>query len=205
MTTLLRIDASARTEGSHSRDLGHAFEAAWRANHPGGTVVCRDLASQPLPLIDAPTIAGFYTPPAAMTDDLRAATALSDSLIAELQFADEVLITTQMYNFGIPGALKAWVDQIVRINVTFGYDGTNFTGLVTGKRVTVAIAYGASGFEPGGAMATLDFARPYLETLLSFLGLTDVRFMSVEGTAGDADTLAAALDEARQSMTALAA
>lgn len=205
MTTLLRIDASARTEGSHSRDLGHAFEAAWRAAHPRGTVVRRDLAAGPLPQISALTIAGFYTPAEAMSDDLRAATALSDALIAELQGADEVLLTTPMYNFGVPAALKAWIDQIVRINATFSYDGTSFTGLVTGKRATIAIAYGAGGYGPDGALAALDLVRPYLQTLFGFLGFTDVRFTGVEATTGDAAVLETALAQARETMTALAA
>lgn len=205
MTTLLRIDASARTEGSHSRDLGHAYEAAWRAAHPGGTVVHRDLAASAIPQITAPTIAGFYTPADAMTDDLRAATALSDALIAELKGADDVLVTTPMYNFSIPAALKAWVDQIVRINATFSYDGTSFTGLVTGKRVTIAIAYGAGGYGPDGALAALDLVRPYLQTLFGFLGFTEVHVVSVEATTGDVVMLEAAMVETRRAIAALVA
>ncbi len=205
MATLLRIDASARTEGSYSRQLGDSFETSWRARHAGGTVVLRDLALTPVPQIADQTITGFYTPAEALTDALRDATALSDGLIAELRAADELLVTTPMYNFGIPAALKAWVDQIVRIGHTFSYDGTSFTGLVTGKPVTIAIAYGAGGYGEGEALAALDLVRPYLATLFGFLGFTDVSFASVEATTGDPVALEAALGTARAAITALAA
>lgn len=202
--TLLRIDASARIDGSHSRALGDAFEAAWHARRAQGQIIRRDLAREPLPQIDNLTIAGFYTPADAMTDELRAATKLSDGLIAELQSAGELLLTTPMYNFAVPAALKAWIDQIVRIGHTFGYDGSNFTGLVTGKRITIAIAYGAGGYGEGGPMAALDMVRPYLQALFGFLGFTDIRFAAVEATTGEAGALARSLDDARQAIAALA-
>ena len=46
--------------------------------------------------------------------------------------ADEVLITTPFYNFGIPSALKAWIDHIVRLNRTFT---ANYEGLAKGRKV----------------------------------------------------------------------
>ncbi|OYY77146.1 MAG: hypothetical protein B7Y43_11705 [Sphingomonas sp. 28-62-20] len=205
MATLLRIDASARTEGSYSRQLGDSFETSWIARNPTGTVVRRDLALTPVPQIANETIAGFYTPAEAMTDALLDATALSDGLIAELRAADVLLVTTPMYNFGIPAALKAWVDQIVRIGHTFSYDGTSFTGLVTGKPVTIAIAYGAGGYGEGGALAALDLVRPYLATLFGFLGFNDVRFAVIEATTGDPIALDTALNIARGTIAALAA
>lgn len=204
MTTLLRIDASARVEDSYSRQLGDSFEASWRTRHPSGAVVRRDLARAPIPQITSETIAGFYTPAEAMTDALRDATSLSDALIGELQAANALLVTTPMYNFGIPAALKAWVDQIVRIGRTFSYDGANFTGLVTGKPVTIAIAYGAGGYGEGGPLAALDLVRPYLATLFGFLGFTEIRLMGVEATTGDPHTLETALDAARTAIAALA-
>ncbi len=57
-----------------------------------------------------------------------------------------------MYNFTIPAALKAWIDQIVRINQTFSYDGVSFNGLLTARRATVASAYGAGGYLAGGPL-----------------------------------------------------
>src|ERR1700756_5285677 len=120
MPSLLRIDASSRLSGSHSRALADALEAAWSA--------------------------GFYTPPASLDERLKRAVALSDELIDELNAAETVLIATPMYNFSVPSALKSWIDQVVRINRTFSYDGKKFTGLVEAKRVVVVAAFGAEGY-----------------------------------------------------------
>jgi FMN-dependent NADH-azoreductase len=90
-----------------------------------------------------------------------------------------------MYNFSIPSALKAWIDQIVRIGRTFAYDGINFTGLVTVKKAYVICAYGASGYTDGGAFASFNFLEPYLKSLLSFLGIGEIQFFNLQATTGD--------------------
>jgi FMN-dependent NADH-azoreductase len=180
-TRMLRVDASARHEGSTSRQVGDAIEAAFRQRE-GATVATRDLATFIVPQLDMPTIGGFFTPPDQLTPELRAATRLSDELIGEMRDADVLLITVPMYNFGIPAALKAWVDQIVRLNATFSYDGTSFGGLVQGKQAHVVVAYGAGGYAPGGPFAAADFAAPYMKFVLNFIGITDVQVHAIEST-----------------------
>ncbi len=202
--TLLRIDASARHDGSHSRQLGDMVESAWRARHAGGRVLLRDLAAEPLPHIAAATITGYYTPPNQLTPDLRAATALSDRLIAELQSAHTLLITSPMYNFSVPSALKAWVDQVVRIGHTFAYDGGSFQGLVVRPRAVLALSYGAPGYA-AAPLAAMDHLQPYLSSLLGFLGITQVDVVSVEATTADAATIAAQAAAARRRVDEIAA
>ena len=108
-------------------------------------LVVRDLVHSPLPHISNATIAGFYTPPELCSAEMKSATALSDDRIAEVRDADLLLISTPMYNFSLPSALKAWVDQIVRIGHTFSYSPENgFSGLLPGKRAIVVAAYGVS-------------------------------------------------------------
>jgi FMN-dependent NADH-azoreductase len=160
------------------------------------SVTHRDLANDPVPQIAQATIAGFYTSPHDMTDELLAATALSDQLITELKSADEVLLTVPMYNFTVPSALKAWIDQIVRINHTFAHDGQSFKGLLTARRATVIGAYGAGGYLNGGPFAVADFCWPYLKFVLGFLGIAAIEHISVEATRGDAADLAKHIDEA---------
>jgi FMN-dependent NADH-azoreductase len=197
---LLRIDASSRHEGSMSRSLGDAFATAWQAQHPQSRIVRRDLVAQPVPHISTETIGGFFAPPEQLTPQLKAATALSDELLAEIKAASDVLITTPMYNFSIPSALKAWIDQIVRINQSFAFDGSNFTGLLTGKRAHVAVAYGASGYVNGGGFAAANFVEPYLRFLLGFVGFSAVHFYSVESTSTNADAATADLARAKVQM-----
>jgi FMN-dependent NADH-azoreductase len=197
MSRILRIDASSRTDGSYSRDLTNAFITKWLERHPDDQVVVRDLVAAPVPHIASDTIKGFYAPAGQMDIPLRAATALSDLLIHELRSADVLVLGVPMYNFSIPSALKAWIDQIVRIGHTFSYDGSGFSGLLPGKRAYVMIAYGAGGYLDGGPFEGADFVQPYLRFLLNFLGVADVTFIPVEATTADPATIAANVSKAR--------
>jgi len=198
---LLRVDASARNEGSTTRRLADGVQARWSARHAGGRVQRRDLALDPVPHIAAATIQGFYTPPEQMSVELRRATAQSDALIAELKAAHTVLISAPIYNFSIPSSLKAWIDHVVRIGHTFAYDNGDFRGLVKGPRAVLALAYGAGGY--GGALAQMDHLRPYLTSLLSFIGITQIEVIAVEATTADADTVARNVQAAHGDIEAL--
>ncbi len=204
MPLLLRIDSSARRCGSVSRDLGDRFEAAWRDRGSDFGVASRDLAADPVPQIGQETIAGFYVARHDMTADQRAATALSDALIAELKSADELLITVPMYNFTVPAALKAWIDQIVRINHTFSYDGQSFKGLLAVRRATLVSAYGAGGYLGDGVLANADFCVTYLKFVLGFLGVATVEHVGVEATTGDTAALADHVGQVGRRLAAVA-
>lgn len=201
MTTILKIDASARPGPAHaageqasfSRTLADAVQRGLAKHHDAQVATVRDLAINPLPAIADATIKGFYTPSEAMDDRLRAATALSDTLINELEAADILLISTPIYNFSVPAALKAWIDQIVRINRTFAYENGQFSGLLKGKRAYVAYSYGAGGYGEGGPLQSFDFMRPYLTMILNFIGIEDVTSFAVEATTADAATVNAAM------------
>lgn len=193
--TLLRIDASARTTGSVSRTLADAVQHAWQTAHPTGRVVLRDLAAQPIPHISQDTITGYYTPADQLTPALRAATALSDELIAELLDAHTLLISTPIYNFSIPSALKAYIDHVVRLNYTFAADENGLRGLVADRPTFIASAAGA--VYAGTDLAALNFEGPYLTTLLGFLGITSVELLAVEGTTVDPQAMAATMQQAQ--------
>lgn len=184
MSTLLRIDTSARLNGSHSRQIADEIQKRWLEAHQNGVVKHRDLAEGSIGHIENDTIIGYYTPKKSLTDQLQRATAQSDQLIAELMNADALLISTPMYNFTVPSALKAWIDQVVRINKTFGTgeDG-QMTGLIKNKPAYIAVSLGAQF--TGTELETMDFLRPYLKTLLGFIGFEHVEFFSIESTAVD--------------------
>ena len=192
MTSILRIDASARKQGSASRTLTDDLIN----DLPGANVVTRDLADQPMPHLTEDWVSGTFTPSDARTEAQTRALALSDRLVAELQEADLLVISTPVYNFGVPSALKAWVDQVARAGVTFRYTETGPEGLVTGKR---AVIVAASGGTPAGAPH--DFAVSYLKQVLGFLGVTDVRVVDASGVAVDAE---ATMKDAKQQVRSLA-
>lgn len=184
MAKLLRIDASARTTDSHSRTLADEVQSQWQAANPGGDVLLRDLARDPIGPIENDTIVGYYTPAEQMTAELRTATAQSDLLIAELMEADALLISSPMYNFSVPAVLKAWIDQVVRIGQTFVFtDDGNLKGVVTGKPAYITTAIGAQF--SGTPLESMDFLRPYLKTLLGFIGFEQIEIFSLESTTMD--------------------
>ena len=203
MPTLLHLDSSPRGERSHSRTLTAEFARLWQSAHPGGQVVHRELGLTPLPLVSEAWIAAAYSDPATHTPEQRAAIAVSDELIDELFAADELVIGAPMYNFSVPAALKAWVDQVVRARRTF--DPATYAGLVTGKKVTVITTRGGAGYGPGEAMAHLDAEVPYLKLILGFIGITDVSVVYADNTSGADEVRQGSLDRARARIGELAA
>ena len=181
MSTLLHIDSSPLYGHSISRSLTGAFVSQWKSSHPDGAVLHRDLNSTSIPPINAEWIGAVYTPEAARTPEQRDLLTLSDSLLAELDQADEYVIGVPMHNFGVPSALKLWIDQITRVGRTFSYADGIPKGLILGKKATFIIATGGI-YDAGTQMASFNFVEPYLRALFGFLGLTDVTFLTAGGT-----------------------
>jgi len=181
MPTLLHIDSSPLYGRSVSRELTGAFVAQWKASHPDGRVVVRDLNATSISPISAEWVGAVYTPEAARTPQQKELLLLSDSLLAELEQADEYVFGVPMHNFGVPSVLKLWIDQISRVGRTFSYaDGTP-KGLLVGKKATFIIATG-SIYDAQTQMASFNFVEPYLRSLFGFLGLTDATFLTAGGT-----------------------
>lgn len=181
MATLLKIDVSPRGEYSISRQLGNHFATEWQSNHVGGEIVTRDLATTNLPFVDLPWIAGAFSAEDQHTEAHKAALKLSDELIAELLVADEIVISTPMYNFNVPAALKAWIDHIVRLNKTFAFGPEGLKGLAAGKKLTVLIASG-SDFSVGSPLEAYNIEGPYFRVVFGFIGITDITIVHAGGT-----------------------
>jgi FMN-dependent NADH-azoreductase len=131
--------------------------------------------------------------------------ALSNRYISELQSADEIVITTPIYNLSIPAALKAWIDQIVRYGVTFTKTASGgFEGLVRGKRVIVIVASG-SDFRPTSPGGAYNFVEPYLRAVLGFIGITQVEFVYAHSMNSPTVNRDDVLAEAATALTSLAA
>jgi len=178
MKTLLEIRSSIYSDGGQSSRLADRFVAQWRAANPGGKVIVRDLARDPVPHIDADRFGAFNASPEQRTAQQNATVAYSDALIAELKAAHVIVFAVPMYNFGIPSTLKAYFDHIARAGVTFRYGETGPVGLITGRSAYVFAARGGRY-----ASTPLDSQTPYLRTFLGFIGITDVEFVYAEGLA----------------------
>jgi FMN-dependent NADH-azoreductase len=190
--TVLRIDASARRDGSESRALTQRIIDRLEPQ----SIIQRDLAVA-IPTIDADWLAANWTPADERSDEQRAALALSDSLIEEIKSADTLVIGTPIYNFGIPANLKAWIDQIARAGITFRYTEAGPEGLLTGKRAIIAIASG--GTQVG---SDVDFASGYLRHVLGFIGITNVQVVAADQLMIDADASHAKANAALEDLAA---
>lgn len=173
---ILQINGSARSEAGNSTRIASDIVARLQAANPGATLVQRDLARDPAPVIDEAALGALFTPAEQRTPEQAARVAASDALVAEVQAADVLVLGVPMYNFGISTQLKNWIDAIARAGVTFRYTENGPEGLVKGKKVYVAFARG--GRYRGTAA---DTQTPYLQTVLGFLGMTDIHFVYAEG------------------------
>ena len=182
MATLLKVDSSPMGENSISRKLTAQFAASWRKAHPGGEVISRDLTRTELAPVNGVWVGAAYTPEDARSREQREALSVSDTLIGELQRADEYVFGVPMHNFGIPSTLKLWIDQVARAGKTFSYGADGPKGLLNGKKATLLVASGGV-YEHGTAMASLNFVTPYLKAVFGFIGVSDLTIIRAEGTA----------------------
>lgn len=176
MKTLLRIDASARSRGSCSRQLADHYQGRWTAQNPDSRVIVRDLAVDPPPHLDGATVAVF-SGAAPAGDAPPAGALLSDRLIDELLAADHLLVASPMYNFTLPSTLKAYLDHVVR-------DGRTFT-TIAGRSVGLLSRLSATIVTARGGIAGDDLQLASLRVILEFIGITDVEVLDLAGTAAE--------------------
>lgn len=212
---LLHIDSSARPgisgrdrHGSHTRRLGARFVERWTALRPADAVTYRDVARHPPAPVDADWVAAAFTRPEQRDAAQKARLAESDGLVAELIAADIVLIGAPMYNFGIPATLKAWIDNIVRVGVTFGFDrargGDPYWPMVpAGKTLVTLSARGDHGYDPGGRQADRNFVEAGLAAPLAYIGLHDSHAIAIEYDEFGDQRLARSIAAAEQAVDAL--
>jgi FMN-dependent NADH-azoreductase len=132
---ILQINASARREGANSTRIADAIVARLRSAKSDARLTIRDLAAQPHPVMDEAALTALSTPAEQRTPEQAERVALDDSLIAEVQAADVIVLGVPMYNFGVPAQFKNWIDGIARAGVTFRYTEKGPVGLLSGRRV----------------------------------------------------------------------
>lgn len=183
MPTLLSLEISPRGDRSISRALGERFIEYWKSNNPDGQVISRDLNAARIPYMDNDWIAGVYAPPdVPRTPEMQRALALSAELIAELQVADVLLISTPMYNFTVPAVLKSWIDYVVRPGFTFRL-APGWPGMLENKKARL-IVVSRDSYIPGEPSEAADLVTPVLRKVLDFIGIRDVYVVRAGGSLG---------------------
>jgi FMN-dependent NADH-azoreductase len=205
MSKVLYIKASPMKERSNSIAVADAFVEAYKKSHPKDHVKTIDLFSAKLPEFDFVAASGKYkimrgkphSPEEKQAWDKVVAT------IAEFKDADKYVLAVPMWNFSIPYRLKQYIDVIAQPGQTFTVDsGGNYKGLVTGKPAFVVFARGGE-YAKGTPAEQYDQQSKYVESILRFMGFTDIRPLMVEPTLAGGPEVAeqkrnAAIEKAKQ-------
>lgn len=203
---LLHIDASPRAERSRSRAVADTFLAAMAERSDAPEVERLDVWNAALPDLGSGMIEGRYdliagkaVPPeqAAAWEDIRGH---ADRFLSY----DAYLISTPMWNFGLPYALKHFIDVVTQPGMAFSNDREgNVTGHAAGRKAMV-IAASAMPIVSGGELAHFDFQLRYLESWLGFIGVTDIHTLRVAPTYGPDETVSRAMELANKRARAMA-
>jgi len=168
---VLHINASSRYDGSLTRAVSTQLTEIL-AGQNEVTLQQRDVASG-LTFIDENWINANFTDPADRNAAQKEVLRFSDQLINEVKAADVLVLAVPIYNFGIPAALKAWIDLVARARETFRYTEQGPIGLLENKKVYLVMASGGVPLE-----SDVDFASNYLKFFMQFIGITDVTLVN---------------------------
>ena len=217
MTTLLHIDASARSgrsgtdpHGSHSRRLTDRFVRQWLAAQPDSEVLYRDVGQQPPAPVSAEWIHAVFTPEAQREPWMHEVLRQSDELIDELMRADVIVAGVPMYNFGPPAQFKAYIDNIVRVGRTFGFDrsraGDPYWPLLAdrGKRLIILSSRGDYGYDADGRASERNHVEPAVRSAFGYIGITDSHSIAVEYDEFADERLAESIRQAEAAVDELA-
>ena len=161
--TLFRLDASIRTEGSHSREIADIVEQEWAASHPGDKVVQRHIGVEPVPATAwADALAGWATPEEQRTDGQREAVTLARTLADELLAADAILFAVPLYNYGVSQHFKTYLDLVNTDPRVLG-GGQPF---LTGKPAVLATVRGGA-YGAGTPRHGWDHSTPFLSRTIA--------------------------------------
>ncbi|MBB3066816.1 FMN-dependent NADH-azoreductase [Limibacillus halophilus] len=191
MKTLLHIDASARKTdnpvpayNSISKSIAATFIETWRTFNNEDKIIYRDVGDNPPDFISQDWIAAVFTPDNAKTDNQKALLSLSDTLISEVEQADIIVMSSSMYNYGMPATLKAWFDQVIRIHKTFSFDLARgdfpLEPIMSGKILVLITSSGEFGFGIGGIREKMNHLGPHIQTLSHYLGVETFHEINAE-------------------------
>lgn len=195
MSKVLVLKSSILAGYSQSGQLADHFITEWKATHPDDEITVRDLAADPLPVLDGELVGALRPSDATLTPRQQEALDLSNTLIAELKAHDTIVFAAPMYNFNIPTQLKNYFDLVARAGVTFRYSENGPEGLVTGKKVVVISSRGGIHKDTPS-----DLLTPYLKLFLGFLGMSDIKFVFAEGIAYGPEVATKATDAAKDEL-----
>jgi FMN-dependent NADH-azoreductase len=202
MKNVLVINSSARTLNSHSRKLTEVFVEHWKNLNSNTYITFRELGNAAVPHINENWIAAAFKPETARSEEEKEALETSDLYISELRQADVIVLGTPMYNWSVPSALKAYIDQIVRVNETWKLNLGNmenpYIGLLENKTLILLLSRGSQGYEKGEFNAHMNFQTDYLKTVFNVMGVHNIRMIAVDGATLHPELLKQTIENSHQ-------
>ncbi|MCE6988067.1 FMN-dependent NADH-azoreductase [Dyadobacter sp. CY323] len=200
MKKVLVINSSARVLNSHSRKLTEVFTDHWQSLHSNAVIKFRELGTENVPHMTQSWITAAFKQASARSAEETEVLKKSDAYISELREADVIVIGAPMYNWSVPSTLKAYIDQILRINETWKADPVNvqnpYIGLLENKTLFLLLSRGSQGYEQGGYNRHMDFQSTYLMTVFNIMGIHDIHIIAISGASRDNSDLNISIETA---------
>ncbi|MCC8950578.1 FMN-dependent NADH-azoreductase [Bradyrhizobium sp. USDA 4524] len=205
MPKLLHLNCSPRPD-SESAAGARAFLDRFRQARPDWEIDAMNLWREPLPEFEGYLLEAKYAriDGKSFTSSQHDAFAIAERLALRLSLADRVLISTPMWNFGIPYKLKQWLDVIIQPGLAFRFDPAQGYLPLLKDRPTIVILASGSDFVTGMNRGRIDMATPYLREALRFIGISDVRFVPIGPTTGPTEPIRAAREAAHRRLVEMA-
>jgi FMN-dependent NADH-azoreductase len=177
---LLHIVATPRTGDSNTLKITHAFIDAFVDGNPGVEIDTIELFQHDLPAVAGDNIEAKYhlMIGGQLKPNLKISWGEIEKEIARFLSADMIVISSPMWNFSVPYALKYYIDTIVQPGYLFKYNEMGVpVGLVHGKQMVCVTTRGGD-YSVGTPMNVFDFQEPYLRAIFGFVGITDIQFVN---------------------------
>ena len=187
MRNILIINASSRGDNSFSRKLTKFFQKEWAKINPLDEFTYRELGLSHIPHITEDWIEGAFKSVDERTEKENIALKFSDELVEELKKSNIIVIGSPMYNWSIPSSLKAYIDQVLRMNQTLTINPETpkdpYVGLLKDKKAFFLLVQGGTGYAPGEFYHHMDFQTEYLKTVFKIIGITETEVISMDSAA----------------------
>ncbi|UHO39237.1 NAD(P)H-dependent oxidoreductase [Chryseobacterium capnotolerans] len=182
MKMILHITSSARGNDSYSTHLGKEIINNLKNKVSSIEIKTWDLVEEQPPLFTNTMIRGFYMSPENPAYPSFEGFEYSDNVLESVNKADIIVISTPTHNFSVSAHLKAWIDQLVRVGITYRFDQTGSrVGLINNKKIYLAIASGGKVNITGQKN---DYISDYIKDVLeAYVGKNEVITYRIEGTA----------------------
>ena len=182
--------------------MTNVFAETWKIKNPHASIVYREVGQESIPHVSEEWISGAFKPAELRSAKNVEALKISDLLIAELKEANTIVVGSPMYNWSVPSALKAYIDQVLRVNETVliskEHPQNPYTGLLKDKKVYLLMVRGNNGYGRGEFFEHMDFQSKYLKTVFTIMGLDDIEEITINGVEFGEESLEAAGDRVKQ-------